>query len=255
MMGKHHAVSGAAAWVAVTSTAPFTLGLAPLPRASVLIGTACTAGAALLLDSDHHSSTFARSGGAVTRVIATAAEGLSGGHRHGLHSLPAVAALTVGTAFVGRWFTVVPYLGRIPAGSALVFLVLVALMMKVIGLQRRGIVALWVSAAILVLGVLRFAPEEMAWLPLSVLIGSIVHLLGDALTTAGIPLLWPWVPEPPELWSDTPVLNAIWKSNGYMAVPILGDAGSTRETVLFVAMSLYTVYALLATTGALAAIA
>ena len=248
-MGKHHAVSGAAAWVAVTSTVPFTLALRPLPTSSIAIGAVATAGAALLLDADQRSSTFAHSAGALSEGIAVATGGLTGGHRHGLHSLPAIAGLTFGTVLAGRWFATVPELGRIPAGSALVFMALVALMMKALRLGRGGIITLWLSAAAAVTVVLAFAHEQMTWLPLAVLVGAATHLLGDAITTAGIPLLWPWVPKPPHFWSRTPGLRAVWKSNGYVSVPLLGDAGSAREGVLFGVMSLYIGYVMLATTG------
>ena len=39
MMGGHHAISGAAAWVAVTSTVPFTLGLHPLPVGELAVAS------------------------------------------------------------------------------------------------------------------------------------------------------------------------------------------------------------------------
>ena len=249
MMGKHHSISGSAAWVAVTSTVPYTLGLDPLPLRSVLLGALVTAGAALLPDVDHHSATIAQSGGLLTKGIAAAAGAASGGHRHGMHSILAIAGFTVGAVAAGRWHAVVPVLGMIPAGSALLMLALVAFAAKALHLTGGGIAKLWAGAAVVVLGVLVLAPGELVWLPTSVMLGVIVHLAGDIITTAGVPLLWPWIPKPPRSVAAMPLASKMWMENGYMAVPVLGKAGSAREWVLFVGLSAYLLYALAATTG------
>jgi membrane-bound metal-dependent hydrolase YbcI (DUF457 family) len=138
MMGANHAVGGAAAWVAVTSTAPYTLGLDPLPVISVLLGALVTAGAALLPDVDQHSSTIANSGGLVTRSVAAVAGAVSGGHRHGTHSILAIAAFTFGTVLAGRWEAVVPVLGLAPIGSALMLLALIAFATKAVRFSGGG---------------------------------------------------------------------------------------------------------------------
>lgn len=251
MMGAHHAVSGAAAWVAITSTVPHALGWHPMPVASVVVGAAVTAGAALLPDADHHNGTIAHSAGALSQAAATTVEHMSGGHRHGLHSILAVAALTFGAVEAGRWYRVVPVLGLIPAGSALLFVALIAFMVKALHLTRGGIVALWSTAAVAGLVVLVWSPTILGLLPSAVALGAIVHLVGDMLTTGGVPLLWLWRPLPPRGIADSPVLSSIWKPNGYLALPVLGDTGSVREIVLFGALSAYTLYVLSATTGLL----
>jgi len=68
----------------------------------VLIGALVTAGAALLPDVDQPSSTIANSGGMITRSVAAVAGTLSGGHRHGTHSILAIAAFTFGTVMAAR---------------------------------------------------------------------------------------------------------------------------------------------------------
>ncbi len=249
MMGTHHAISGAAAWVAVTSSAPYTLGLAPMPAQGVVIGSLVTAGAALLPDVDHHNGTIAHSAGPLTRGVAAAAGAASGGHRHGMHSLLAVAGFTAGSIALGHWHAVVPGFGSIPAGSALLLLALVAFATKALRISRGGTIKLWVTAAALVTAVLALAPEQLEWLPLSVMVGVIVHLIGDMLTVGGVPLLWPWIPKPSKAWGTNPVLGRIWMRNGYMALPVLGKTGSAREWVLCVALTAYTGYALLGTLG------
>lgn len=249
MMGAHHAISGAAAWIAVTSTAPYALGLDPQPAATIVIGSLVTAGAALLPDVDHHNATIAHSGGLATKAVAGAAQALSGGHRHGLHSLLAVVGFYLGTMFLGRWTTDVPLFGTIPAGSAVLFLALVAFALKALKLSRGSMLKLWGTAFVGTAAMLWFAPEHLEWLPSSVLIGVILHLIGDFLTVGGLPLLWPLVIKPPKALRNVPVLNAIWQPNGYVAVPLLGKAGSAREWVLCLGLSAYVVIGLVDTLG------
>lgn len=252
MMGANHAVGGAAAWVAVTSTAPYTLGLSPLPVASVLLGALVTAGAALLPDVDQHSSTIANAGGMATRSVAAVAGALSGGHRHGTHSLLAIAAFTFGTVMAARWKVVVPVLGLAPIGSALMLLALIAFATRAVRVCGGGVMP-WVAAATVVAVVLTVAPGQLTWLPTSVLVGVVVHLLGDITTTEGVPLLWPWVPKPPRFVTSIPLASNIWKPNGFLAVPVLGSSGSARQQVLCAGLSLYTLYGIVATVALLKA--
>ncbi|XBH22919.1 metal-dependent hydrolase [Jonesiaceae bacterium BS-20] len=245
MMGKHHAVSGAAAWIAVTATGPLALGSNPLPPLAVIIGAGVTAGAALLPDVDQHNGTIAHSGGLVTKAVASVAQGASGGHRHGLHGILAIVGFYLATTWLAGFSGDVPFLGTIPIGSALLLLALVAFALKALKLSKGGIVKLWLSAFALTVGLLAFAPEQLEWLPLSVMVGVATHLVGDFITTGGLPLFWPWVPKPPKVLHAVPVINRIWQPNGYMAVPVLGNTGSAREWVLFVVLSGYTLAGLL----------
>lgn len=248
MMGTHHAVSGAAAWVAVTSTVPGALGWHPLPTASVVAGALLTAGASLVLDIDHHGSTAAHSGGIVTRAIASGVEAVAG-HRGALHSIVAVGALTLGAVLAGHWQANLPVVGVVPLGSVLVFTLLLALASKVFRLNGPRLAGLWGGSLIAAAVVMFLAPEQLEWLPLSVMVGAIVHLVGDGLTTEGVPLLWPLRPKPPKGLREAPVVSAIWKRNGNFAIPVLGHTGSLIEWGLFVALSAYTLYVLASTTG------
>lgn len=86
MMGPHHAACGAAGWVAATSaTAGF--GWLPWTPAEFGIGILAAAGAALLPDLDHPNASAARGLPPVTTALAALTASLSGGHRHGTHSL------------------------------------------------------------------------------------------------------------------------------------------------------------------------
>lgn len=244
MMGKSHAISGAAAWVAVTSTAPFALGLAPLPASSILLGSIVTAGAALLPDADHHNGTIARSGGAITRTAAAAVGKASGGHRHGLHSLLAIVGFYVAALFAAKWEATVPFFGLIPAGSTLMLIALLAFATKALRLQKGGAIKLWATSLVAALTLLYFAPAELAWVPMAVLVGVILHLIGDFITTGGLPLFWPVTIKPPKSIANDPVLGKIWQRNGYFALPVLGNTGSARETILVVALSAYAIVGL-----------
>jgi len=240
MMGITHATSGAAAWIAVTSTMPVLgLGAYPLDPVGVLAGTAVAAGAALLPDADHHSATIAHSVPVLGRLMARTIGTVSGGHRQGAHSAIAVVVIMV-LAWALTLITVpVDEFGTIAIGAGIGTAVLTCF-----GLKARGFVrtwgAAWVSGAAVGAAIVVFAPEQIAWFPLAVTIGFVVHLLGDFLTTGGVPgVLWPQVLRPPERWRDTPVANRLWLASGHVSLPLLGDTGSFRETMLGAALGLY----------------
>ena len=88
MMGRTHALSGLVTGVAIGQ---FWWHLDP---AHVAIGGAVTVGAAVLPDIDHPDASVAECFGFVTRGFAWLIGRLSGGHRHGTHSLADVAAFT-----------------------------------------------------------------------------------------------------------------------------------------------------------------
>lgn len=239
MMGTHHAISGAAAWIAITSATPVALGIEPLSTPAVLIGAVVTAGAALLPDVDHHNGTIAHSGGLATKAIAGVAQVASGGHRHGLHGLLAIAGFYIATMFLGRFTMDVPYLGEVAVGSAVLLMALIAFALKALKISKGGKIKLWMTALVATLALVYFAPEQLEWLPLSVMVGVATHLAGDFITTGGLPLLWPISIKPPRALKNVPVISSIWKSNGYISLPILGDTGSVREWVLCAALSVY----------------
>ena len=78
-----------------------------------------------------------------------------------------------------------------------------------------------------------------------------VHLAGDLITTAGVPLLWPWRPKPPRLVRSIPGMRQVWKPSGHLALPLIGNAGSAREWALCSALTVYLLYGLAATAGVL----
>jgi membrane-bound metal-dependent hydrolase YbcI (DUF457 family) len=88
-----------------------------------------------------------------------------------------------------------------------------------------------------------FAPEEWYWMPFCVALGCVVHILGDLITTNGVPLFWPLKPRSPRWMRDGKgiELDHLWRRGGNIALPILGNAGSAREWALLVPISLYAV--------------
>ena len=241
MMGTHHAITGAAAWVALTSTATVipTLSLFPLGSVGIALGAVVCAGAALLPDADHHSATIAQSLPGVGRVATSAVSRVSGGHRNGTHSALIAFAVLYGALWLSRigWSTAV-YGSTASVASAIVVAVLLAFSLKVLNAVKRWSVA-WLHGAAISIVVSWLAPTQWEWLPLCVAVGWVTHLAGDFLTTGGLPLFWPFKPKAPRMLRHVPVLSALWTRGGYFALPILGNTGSWRELCLMVPLALY----------------
>ncbi|WP_189168691.1 metal-dependent hydrolase [Pilimelia anulata] len=211
MMGPSHALSGAAVWLVGSWIADHGYGYAQTP-AALAIGTAVCAGGALLPDLDmsgkvtanRGGATVARTFGIATLFLAEVIEKLSlfvyhatklrrdpsrrNGHRTFTHTLPFVALVGWGTTWLcvryGKW-------------------AVLGILFVMIGLALRGLFDRWADrtgwlgvtviaaggayAAYLTLPGARSYPE----LGFAVAVGCLVHLLGDLITSAGIPILWP----------------------------------------------------------------
>lgn len=321
-MGHAHAISGAAAWVALAAPSPLGLALVDAPPGALAAGLVVTAGAALLPDADHHAGTIAHSLPPLSTALTRSVGAISGGHRHATHSLLGVAVagalasalatmrLSVTLPALGspdptwtiwRWDIHLPHTAGAPltlqVGAWLITVLLVAFGVQALRLSR-GWISSWALSLVISTFVVLHAPDQLWWLPASVTLGCAAHLVGDLLTEQGIPLLWPINPKPPAVISSAQkavvlvlalilaaatigavfafgwTLDAsqriaiasvvalttiallgylrfsrgldrstIWRPNGYLALPVLGTAGSHRESGLVVAMSLYLVLA------------
>lgn len=244
MMGTSHAASGAAAWLALTATSLPALGVYELTPGTVLLGVGVAAGAALLPDADHHNATIAHSIPVAGRIAAGTVGALSGGHRKGMHSLLAVALVILSMIYLGRltwapagWDTTIHLGAAIAAGACVTF------GSKVLKVARSWPLA-WLLGAVFGLMVGLLSPEQTAWLPWAIGAGYLTHILGDMLTSGGVPLLWPIPIKPPKAWSSIPILNRVWLPHGAFAVPVLGDTGSWREQLLFVGFCGYALWGL-----------
>jgi membrane-bound metal-dependent hydrolase YbcI (DUF457 family) len=240
MMGANHALTGAAAWVAITASAPvLTTGLLPLGPVGVFTGAIVCAGAALLPDADHHNATIANSVPVVGSVVTKSIGELTGGHRQGLHSLLATFAVLILSLLIGFIQMPTEMFGQVPIGAAIATMALVAFATKALKLTKGSWLLPWFVGVVTAAAIALFAPTEMNWLPVAITVGFVVHLIGDMMTIGGVPVFWPWKPIPPLWWQQLPVLKWMWQKNGYFAFPVLGKAGSIREWFLGTAISIY----------------
>ncbi len=210
-MGPSHALSGAAVWLA-GSWALDTFAGYPQSPLTIAIGTAVCAGSALLPDLDLSGRVTANKGGAtvahtfgvVSLFLAEVIEKFSlgvyeltrgrkdparvNGHRTLTHTLPFTALVGWGTTALctafGKW-----------AVLGILFLT--------IGLALRGLFEHWAKrAGWLVVTLVSAGTALLAFrnldghrgypmLGLAVGVGCLTHLLGDLITRAGVPILWP----------------------------------------------------------------
>lgn len=209
MMGRDHALTGGAVFAAIAPQLPAT-ATAPL-----VFGIIGTAGAAVLPDIDHPDSTVARTFGFATAAFAWIVNKISGGHRHGTHSIAGIAAATTGAWYAGKYQASGPFAGghaawslhMLPAGLYLTLIYAAVLRVlaaaPVLRGGRRGslirghradLIAMAGAAATLYQGT--DLATLTAWhVPLLALVtaaGWASHIAGDELTHGGCPLLWPF---------------------------------------------------------------
>lgn len=203
MMAIGHVVTGAAAGLYATSLAQQEAA------GTLLVGALVCAGAALVPDLDHPGATAARTFGgtseAVARAVASASRGIhrttrtkwdredSDGHRTVTHTL--VFALVAGLT---AWALarVHPVLTVFPLACFAVRALMPNLLSQRDGwadvafrsvplVVLLGAALTWVSLDHLV------RPYGALWLGAMTGLGCFVHCLGDSLTRAGCPWLWP----------------------------------------------------------------
>lgn len=249
MMGYSHAVSGAAGWLAVTSTAA-GFGWYTLEPTQILAGTVLCAGAALAPDADHPSATIAYSIPGVGKAVTGAIGSAAGGHRKGTHTIWAVFVMLA----VCFGLSIIPPLetqwGPVNVFAFLATLALTTFATKVLKIAKNWGIA-WAMGAAFAVALQLLMPDAYVWIPLCIAVGYLIHLLGDFLTVGGLAWFYPWVPKPPAALTATPVVNRLWMKNGYMSLPILGLTGSWRENGLTLLLSMYTLYALAVTTASI----
>lgn len=223
MMAPAHALSGV-----VTGLAAGTLLHLPAGQLGVLAGLG--AAYALAPDLDHCGTTEARSYGFVTEILAWIISRISGGHRHGTHSLLGVAAFTAAAwaacLFRHTW----------PGRIALAVILAAGIAAAADALRpgpAHGENVLGLAAA----AAMCWTGYGLALVPLAAAVGCATHLAGDMLTLTGCPLGWPftmrefhWLPRPlrfttgrlAEHWIITPLLVAalgllLWADAGHLA--------------------------------------
>ncbi|HZG03867.1 MAG TPA: metal-dependent hydrolase [Streptomyces sp.] len=214
MMGPAHSLSGAAAWLGVGAGA-YALDR-PMPWPVLVAGALICSGAALAPDLDHRSATISRAFGPFSKWLCEVIEKLScavykatrkpgdprraGGHRTLTHTWLWAVLMGVGfsalAAFGGRW--------------AVLGILFVHMVLAVEGLLWRaarvssdilvwllGATSAWILADILnepgngADWLFTGSGQEYLWLGLPIVLGSLVHNVGDAITVSGCPILWP----------------------------------------------------------------
>ena len=221
MMAPAHALSGLTAGVAAGTL------ILHEPVVPLALLAALTAAYALAPDMDACHSTEARSLGFVTYVLAWCIRAVSGGHRHGSHSLLGVAAFT-GAAWLACLFRDT-WPGRIALG---VFLA--AGIAAAADALRPGPATFENVLGVGAAAVMVWTGYGLALVPLAAALGTACHIAGDSCTVSGCPWLWPFsdrdfhlLPEPlrfttgkfAEHWIVGPLLLAalgflLWRDAG-----------------------------------------
>lgn len=273
MKGYSHALTGAAGWLAITNAAPLPaaifgdndlqLGVNLLNAAPevALTGSVLMAGGAMTPDGDHRNSTIAHSLPPLSNIACAGIEKISGGHRHGTHSLIGILAFTL-LAWLASFITIEIEGRTVALGAGLVAVPLVAIAMKGLGIRlgRRGSVlntslGPWIVSVGTAGLATYYLDYQWTWLPLAVGLGAFVHCLGDALTIQGVPWLWPWNPAPPKKLRSLPVIGPLvkitWQNNGYFRFALLGETTSWRETIFATVVGLYVIVSMLTAMSAL----
>lgn len=266
MMGAHHAASGAAAWLALTTqfdvglghlaqlvpavpeTVTIGMGLMDLTPTSIVAGAMVTAGAALVPDADHRHATIAHSLPPLSNIMCIHIGKVSGGHRHGTHSILGLVVFVIIAALAGMWTVDVSGFGTVFPGAGLLAVLLASFAAKALKFIPDSMRKFpWVVGIGVGAFVTLFAPQHEYWFPLAMGVGVAMHLVGDMLTTGGCNLLWPLRIKPPRWLRKTPLLRHIWRPGGNVALPLLGNAGSVREWLVLVPVSGYVIWSMAVT--------
>jgi len=247
MLGRDHALSGAVVFAALAPSMHVT-------AAHLAAGVVLGAGAGVLPDIDHPDSTIARSFGFLTEWFAWVVDRISGGHRHGTHSLLGIAVFTAGAYGAGLFQLSEPKAAAtghlvfswhmVPAALVLALLYSSALRALHIGGHHGDL--LGVAAALVTCFTGADLTQLTVWswhvplLAAATAIGCAAHIAGDELTHGGCPLLWPasmhefhLLPRPLQIttaklcetWIVFPLLLvglavAVWHATGHpLAIP------------------------------------
>ncbi|GAB2957716.1 metal-dependent hydrolase [Micromonospora polyrhachis] len=258
MMGPSHALSGAAVWLTGSLALDQFAGYEQSPIA-IAVGTAVCAGGALFPDLDlsgkvtknQGGATVARTFGVVSLFIAEVMEKISlgvyhatklskdphrnNGHRTLTHTIPFTVLVGWGTTALctayGKW-------------------AVIGILFFMIGLALRGLFdewakrAGWVIVTLVSLAAAYFTylhlPDDRGYpmLGLAVGVGCIVHILGDMITSAGVPILWP-----------IPIGRRMWRMIGVPNKYAVKVGGKVEVVVL---RTVFTVLSVLSAAGLLA---
>lgn len=268
VMGPTHAMSGAAAWLAAAAGGLIP-GLAGAPTSVVIAGTAVAAGSALLPDLDCPGSMSSKDGSTVVRafgwigeIVGHSLSNLSlaiynltaskfdkprtNGHRTLTHTLVFTAGLGLLVSWLGsvtasvtfaerEW--IVAHVATFVAMFACLHLALFGLAEKWVKAQRAkfGLIPIMVLSAVLTSVTISHLPDSgVPWLGLAVGGGAVMHLIGDAITKMGVPILWP-IPIHGKRWWDVtlPVFLRITAGGAFEKAVLLPALSVATGVLLF----------------------
>ena len=246
MLGRDHALTGAVVFAALAPSLD-------VREAYLAAGVVLTAGAGVLPDIDHPDSTISRSFGFLTEWFAWLVDRLSGGHRHGTHSLLGITVFTAAAYGAGLFQLSEPKSVTrhiifswhiVPAAIILALLYSAALRALKIGGHFGDLIGIVAAAVTCFSGAdlteLPVASWHVPLLATAVALGCAAHIAGDELTHGGCPLFWPasmheyhLLPRPLqfttakvcETWVVFPLLlaglaAAVWHATGHpLSVP------------------------------------
>ena len=176
MLGHTHALSGLVAGTA----AGLVLHAGTSGTADLAV---LAAGFAVVPDLDKCGATVSRSYGFLTEMFAWVIGRVSGGHRHGTHSIVGVGVFT-GLAWLACTFDR-DIAGR--AGLGVILAIGFASGLRALRLAGHLADVLAIAGAVAVC----WTGWHLALIPVAAAAGTAIHILGDMLTVEGCPLAWP----------------------------------------------------------------
>lgn len=202
MLGRSHLLVGAAGFFAVGEAGSHLLH-PTLSGPQLAAGALVCAGGSMLNDIDCPTATVARSLGPVTVALSRLIARLAGGHRNGTHSLLAAVAVFLGTGGLLR---------EVPGPWAALAICFFCTSLVVGTLTEASGAVCAVLSALVAATLVAVCPAH-GWLAFAVLAGMLLHDLGDVLTPAGVPPLWP-------------------VSKARVSLPVIGRCGDWRERLI-----------------------
>ena len=191
VLGRNHALYAATVWLGAYPLSSTYLGMAdPGAVDTIAVTTVVAAGAGVLPDLDHPDSNVARHYGPLSRVMSKTINSATGGHRVGTHSI--ACAVVVGTlAWLCALFP--EYGGRHLAVVSCTFCASIglALLRPSLNLKLRKELIPLIGFGVGWWTWVRFDEISSALWALAAG-GVIVHILCDAVTKGGVPLLLPF---------------------------------------------------------------
>ena len=201
-MGRSHLMLGGAGFLAAGVPLLALCGRS-LSVEEMAAGTIVCAGAAMLPDLDHPAATCARSLGPVTAVLSRIVNKAFGGHRQGTHSLLFIA-------LAGFLSALLLNISSGPWVALFICFFFSSLVVRTLT-ETRGIIS--AALSVLVAATLITIAPNQEWIFLSIVLGCLLHDVGDVITPEGVPPLWPI-------------------SKMRVSVPVVGHTGDWREGLI-----------------------